>query len=71
MILADTSLLALPGIPVLSDSEVLHFIDQENLYGQGIGWVDTHLLGSVMLSGARLWTLDRALLRVARRLGSS
>jgi predicted nucleic acid-binding protein len=44
-------------------------IEHRRLAGSGIGWVDAHLLASALLSGARLWTLDRPLARVAQRLG--
>jgi hypothetical protein len=39
------------------------------LWGRGIGWVDAHLLASVLLDRIRLWTLDARLARVARELG--
>jgi hypothetical protein len=61
---------ALPQSVVASDGEVLHFIDSNALYGRGIGYVDAHLLASVMLSGAaELWTADERLLRIAEDLG--
>ena len=37
--------------------------------GRSLGWVDVHLLGASMLAGADLWTLDRALLAAAERIG--
>jgi hypothetical protein len=37
--------------------------------GKGLGWVDVHLLTSVFVSRERLWTRDRRLAEVARRLG--
>jgi predicted nucleic acid-binding protein len=60
---------ALPLSPVADHPEVLTFIDRWELAGSGIGWVDAHLLASAMLGGIRIWTLDRNLGRVARRLG--
>jgi hypothetical protein len=36
--------------------------------GTGIGWIDAHLLGSTLLAGARLWTLDAPLARAAAKL---
>lgn len=60
----------LPGAVVAQHEEVLGFIDRHRLAGQGIGYVDAHLLASVSLShGATLWTRDRRLRAVANRLG--
>lgn len=60
----------LPGSRVADDQEVLFFIEQNELMGCGIGYVDAHLLASVSLSSpARLWTVDRKLNKVAIRLG--
>lgn len=58
-------LAALPAAVVASDDETLHLIEERRLMGRGIGTIDAHLLASVALTeGARLWTLDKALLRV-------
>jgi len=66
-LLAD--LAALPSIQHASDQQVLNFIDRENLYGQGCGWVDMHLLAATRLTPrARLWTLDKRLAALAQRL---
>ena len=51
------------------DLEVLELIEQHHLYGQGIGWIDAHLLASARLTGCRLWTLDPRLGAIAHRLG--
>lgn len=58
-------LAALPAATVATDEETLHFIEERRLMGKGIGYIDAHLLASVALTDARLWTLDKALLRVA------
>ena len=49
--------------------EVLTLVAYHRLWGSGVGWVDAHLLASALLSGVRLWTLDRPLARQAERLG--
>lgn len=49
--------------------EVLELIERIPLWGTGIGWVDAHLLAAALLDHIRLWTLDRALARVAGKLG--
>lgn len=62
----------LPQACVATDAEVLRFIDQETLYGAGIGYIDAHLLAAVRLSpGSRLWTRDKRLFAAATRLGLS
>ncbi|MBT8461778.1 MAG: PIN domain-containing protein [Gemmatimonadetes bacterium] len=60
---------ALPCPPVADHSEVLALIDRRELDGSGIGWVDAHLLASAMLGRIGIWTLDRTLDRITRRLG--
>lgn len=61
---------SLPRSPVATDGEALRYIEVHNLMGQGLGYVDVHLLASVALSGAvRLWTRDRRLAEVAAELG--
>ena len=60
----------LPRAAVASDTEVLHFIERQRLFGRGIGYVDAHLLAAVRLSsGATLWTRDRRLHGAAEQLG--
>jgi predicted nucleic acid-binding protein len=39
------------------------------LAGSGLGWVDLHLLASALVSSAQILTLDRALRRLAARIG--
>ena len=62
-------LLALPPIAVATDNEVLFFIDEHDLMGRGIGYVDAHLLASARLGGAMLWTRDKRLHATAAALG--
>ncbi len=59
----------LPVIPTATDAEVLFFIEQRQLMGLGIGYVDAHLLATTALSSSlRLWTRDRSLRAVAASL---
>lgn len=51
-------------------ADIFDLIEARGIAGSGVGFVDAHLLGSVLDSpGAKLWTRDRRLLRVAERLG--
>jgi predicted nucleic acid-binding protein len=59
----------LPTIPVAEHGEVLHLVERNRLMGSGIGWIDAHLLAAAVVSGARLWTLDRPLAAAASRIG--
>jgi predicted nucleic acid-binding protein len=60
----------LPQAPVATEREVLHFIQQNVLYGIGIGYIDAHLLAAVRLSpGTALWTRDKRLLAASTSLG--
>ena len=53
-----------------TDREAMSLMERERLYGQGIGFVDLHLLASARLTAdATLWTRDRRLREIARRLG--
>ena len=61
----------LPQAATANADEVLAFIESRALAGQGIGYVDVHLLASVALTpGILLWTRDKHLRAVAERLGS-
>jgi predicted nucleic acid-binding protein len=63
------ALLDLPHSKVATDKEVLHFINEDALFGLGIGYVDAHLLAAVRLTaGAVLWTRDKRLHEVADRM---
>jgi predicted nucleic acid-binding protein len=60
----------LPQTPVATDCEVLGFIQENSLYGMGIGYIDAHLLAAVRLApGATLWTRDKRLLAAGTKLG--
>ena len=59
----------LPAAKHATDDEVLHFIERQRLMGAGIGYLDAHLLASAALTpSTALWTRDRRLAAVARRL---
>jgi len=64
-------LAALPEVQVAEHSEVLHTLHSYKLYGKGLGWIDSHLLASALLSDCDLWTLDKPLRSAAKQLGIS
>ena len=60
----------LPASIVATDEEVLRFIEDRSLMEKGIGFVDAHLLASVILTAeARLWTHDKRLAALAEEFG--
>jgi predicted nucleic acid-binding protein len=61
----------LPSTSTVDMTEYLFFIEQNDLFGVGIGFVDVHLLASAKLSGIPLWTADKKLKEVALHLGLS
>jgi predicted nucleic acid-binding protein len=59
----------LPSSIVATDDETLSLIERHRLMGKGLGYIDVHLLASVMLTdSARLWTSDKRLAAIASQL---
>jgi predicted nucleic acid-binding protein len=66
--LAD--LASLQQAQTASNSELMAFVEREQLYGLGCGWVDLQLLAaSCLTEGAVLWTQDLRLDALAQRFG--
>jgi len=66
-ILSD--LYALPSAVLASNAEATQLIEDWRLWGQGLGWVDVHLLASALLSHCGFWTTDKRLAHAAAHLG--
>jgi predicted nucleic acid-binding protein len=65
-----TLLHGLPQAVVATNDEVLRLVDDEVLYGTGLGYMDVQLLAATRLtSAARLWTAEWHLSALAERLG--
>ena len=60
---------ALPMAPEIDFEEYLYFVEEHNLFGKGIGYIDIQLLASAKLSQTSLWTLDKRLNTVAIEFG--
>ncbi|MBP9674402.1 MAG: type II toxin-antitoxin system VapC family toxin [Bacteriovoracaceae bacterium] len=58
----------LPKSILAQHQEVLFFLEEHSFYAQGIGFIDIHLLTSASLSQAYLWTLDKNLSKLAKKL---
>lgn len=73
------NLRVLNTVNIASDGEVMALIQQAQLFGIGVGWVDVHLVASCLLTpgttlltpGTTLLTLDRRLDVACRRLSIS
>jgi predicted nucleic acid-binding protein len=62
-------LMDLPQAPVASQEEVMFFIENNELFGRGIGFVDAHILAATALAGlSQLWTHDKRLQEAAFKL---
>jgi len=59
---------ALPVSRIAEHLEILSFIENHDLPGKGLGYMDMHLLASAILTGIPLWTLDKKLDSCADRL---
>ena len=55
----------LPKAKAATDPEVLSMIEEFDIFGKGVGWIDVHLLAACRLSDAGLWTFDKRLARLA------
>ena len=62
---------ALPTATPANHREVLYFIEQHQLMGIGLGYVDVHLLASARLSRIPFWTRDKKLMEAAVKLNAS
>ncbi|HAV12194.1 MAG TPA: VapC toxin family PIN domain ribonuclease [Opitutae bacterium] len=61
----------LPQCTQASNEEVTFLIEENKLYGKGIGYIDAHVLASSIISSAPLWTLDKRLDSISRKLRST
>jgi predicted nucleic acid-binding protein len=59
---------ALPAAVEARNEEALHLIEFHHLMGQGLGYVDIHLLTAALLTSVPLWTSDKSLKDAAARL---
>ncbi len=60
---------SLPMVITASHEEVIQFIENYRLMGQGLGYIDVHLLASALLTDIHFWTLDRKLNGACAKLG--
>jgi predicted nucleic acid-binding protein len=58
----------LPVIVQATDEEVGYMIEKNKLYGKGIGYIDAHILASSIMNSTPLWTLDKRLDALSKKL---
>lgn len=51
------------------DEEVLKFIENHQLMGKGLGYIDVHLIASAVLTDVPLWTFDKTLDKFTKKIG--
>lgn len=59
---------SLPKTPLIEFEEFLYFVDQNQLHGKGVGFVDIQLLASAKLGRVPLWTADKRLKAASSKL---
>jgi hypothetical protein len=59
----------LPSASLANQEEILQFIEENQLMGKGLGYVDVHLSASAVLTGVQMWTYDRRLNEANEALG--
>jgi predicted nucleic acid-binding protein len=53
----------------LKHSEVVEFVTARRLNGNGVGWIDVHLIASALIDGAKVWSADPRFRAMAGGLG--
>ena len=51
----------LPMLDVVENEELLVFIENNQIMGTGIGFVDVHLMAAAFLADITIWTYDKKL----------
>jgi len=63
-----TYLQSLPMTILAEDEEVLKFIENNQLIGKGLGYIDIHLIASAVLTDVPLWTFDKTLDKITKKI---
>lgn len=60
---------ALPEATLAEHNEVMQLVDNYQLMGQGLGYIDVHLLASALLTNIPIFTYDKKLAVAAKKVG--
>jgi len=58
----------LPQVNTIEHEDALYFIENNDVMGKGLGYIDIHLAASSLISDVPIWTMDKNLERVANAL---
>jgi len=58
----------LPHIEPALEEEVFTLIENEKLFGIGLGFVDVNLIASALIHDVKMWTYDKYLKKIAKKL---
>ena len=64
-----TFLQSLPMTILAEDGEVLKFIENHQLMGKGLGYIDVHLIAAAVLTDVPIWTFDKTLEKITKKIG--
>jgi hypothetical protein len=64
-----TDLQSLPIAILAEDGEALTFIENYKLMGKGLGYIDVHLIAAALLTNIPLWTFDKTLDKITKKIG--
>jgi len=59
---------ALPRVEPVLEEEIFTLIENKNLYGIGLGIVDINLIASALIHDVKIWTHDKSLNKIAKKL---
>jgi predicted nucleic acid-binding protein len=62
---------SLPMAILAEDGEVLKFIENHQLMGKGLGYIYVHLIAAAVLTDVPLWTFDKTLHEITKKIGIS
>jgi predicted nucleic acid-binding protein len=60
---------SLPMATLAEDGEVLRLVENHQLMGKGLGYIDVHLIAAAVLTNVPLWTLDKTLDSITKKIG--
>jgi predicted nucleic acid-binding protein len=60
---------SLPMTISAEDGEVLKFIENHQLMGKGLGYIDVHLIAAAVLTDVPFWTFDKTLGKMTKKIG--
>jgi len=62
---------ALPMSIQAEHDEVMKLIENNQLMGKGLGYIDVHLLAAASLTEVLIWTIDKKLDDISQKMGLS